>query len=331
MPKISVLMPVYNGEKHLREAIESILKQPFTDFEFIIIDDGSTDSSAAIVQSFPDQRIIYRKNEVNLGLAASLNIGLKLAKGKYLARMDADDIARPERLQTQFDYLESHPDIDLCGSWIKIIGTEKIWKMPTKSEQIPALLLFGPTLFHPTVFWRQESFLKNNLSYNEAFRKSQDYELWARAAKVIKIVNLKDVLLDYRVTEEQIKDFQNSPWRQDLLNSVRQNLIKELVPAETATEELLHQNIANGLMGNINLAEAETWLIKLGDANREKNIYAQKPFTTVIRQEWLTIVLRQKDSLSGKLKHLISSHIFGGNLLQRISSLLILIIEIKLS
>jgi glycosyltransferase involved in cell wall biosynthesis len=326
-------MAVHNGEKYLREALESILEQTFTDFEFVIIDDGSTDQTADIIKSYPDPRIIALKNETNLNLSASLNRGLKIARGAYIARMDADDISRPGRLQAQFDFLESHPDIGLCGAWIKIIGADKIWKMPARADLIPALLLFGPQIFHPTAFWRRESFSQNNLFYNETFGKSQDYELWARAAKFIKLANLKKVLLDYRVTEGQIKDFQASAWRQNLLNSVRLKLVEELLPETTPAEAELHIKIASGQIGNDSalLAAAEKWLSKLAAANSAKKIYPAKPFVEVMRQQWLTLVRRSPKNAFEKIKLLIASPLFGRNKLAAALNFLILAVRIKLS
>ena len=122
MPKISVIMPAYNAEQYISEAIESILGQTFADFEFIIIDDGSSDSTSGIIASYKDSRIRYFRNEKNLGIVGALNRGLALAAGEYIARMDADDISLPERFQTQCAYMEKHPDVGVCGTAIKVFG-----------------------------------------------------------------------------------------------------------------------------------------------------------------------------------------------------------------
>ena len=121
-PKITVLMPVYNGEKYLKESIESILKQTFRDFEFLIINDTSTDESEKIIRSFKDSRIKLIKNEKNIGLTKSLNKGLDLAKGEYMARMDADDISLPKRLEIQVAFMDKNPKIGVIGAWAKVIG-----------------------------------------------------------------------------------------------------------------------------------------------------------------------------------------------------------------
>ena len=119
---VTVLMPVYNGEMYLREAIDSILHQTFTDFEFLIINDGSTDNSETIILSYDDSRIRYEKNDSNLKLIATLNKGIELAKGKYIVRMDADDISIPDRIEKQVAFLEKNPDVGICGSWFTAFG-----------------------------------------------------------------------------------------------------------------------------------------------------------------------------------------------------------------
>ena len=177
MPMISVIMPVYNGEKYLCEAIDSILNQTYTDFEFIILNDGSTDKTEEIILSYDDPRIVYVKNETNLQIVKTLNKGIALAKGKYIARMDADDISLPERFEKQLKFMEQYPSIDVCGTWMRIIDKPKqVWTYPEKHEEIKAQLLFNTPLSHPTLIIKKSffndfkyenvanSFLLNNLS-----------------------------------------------------------------------------------------------------------------------------------------------------------------------
>ena len=160
MPKVTVLMSVYNGEKHLREAIDSILNQTFGDFEFLIINDGSTDRTADILQSYQDSRIKIIHNEKNIGLTKSLNKGLKLAKGEYLARMDADDISYPNRLEVQYEYMEKNPNVGIVGSWNDVIddigNTIGFWKCNYSSEEIYYILNFRNCLTHCSVLFKKE-------------------------------------------------------------------------------------------------------------------------------------------------------------------------------
>ncbi len=202
-PMISVVMPVYNGEKYLREAIESILNQTYTDFEFIILNDGSTDRTEEIIFSYDDSRIVYVKNSENLQIVKTLNKGIALAKGKYIARMDADDISLPERFEKQLKFMDGNPDIDICGSYIKMFGERNgIWKMPLIHDEIAVELLFGPSFAHPTIMGKRSFFSK--FHYIEDYDRTEDYALWTESSKESKFANLSDILLLYRVHEVQI-------------------------------------------------------------------------------------------------------------------------------
>ena len=174
-PLVSVLMAVYNGEAYLGEAIESILRQTFSFFEFIIIDDASTDNSRRLAESYRDSRIRVVSNPRNLRLAGSLNRGINLARGKYIARMDADDICHPDRLEKQVAFMEENCDVGVSGSWLYCFGDKKqLWDYPLTSGMIKSNLLFHNQLGHPTVIMRREAMLKNGLFYNPRFRASED-------------------------------------------------------------------------------------------------------------------------------------------------------------
>ena len=196
-------MPVYNGEKYLREAIESILGQFFGDFEFIIINDGSTDSTETIIKSFNDDRIVYINNPNNLGLSKSLNIGIRAAKGKYIARMDADDISLPERFEKQIEFLEKNLEISIVGTAAKLIDENrcvlKIICRPKTHFEIKWQSLFSTPMFHPTIMARV-NVLKENL-FDEKLFNSEDYELWSRLlfTTSTRFTNMSEALLLYRV------------------------------------------------------------------------------------------------------------------------------------
>jgi len=201
-PKVTVLMSVYNGETYLCEAIDSILNQTLTNFEFLIIDDASTDRTLKILQSYEDPRIQLIRNCENLGLTKSLNKGIKLAKGEYIARMDADDISYPQRLEKQLFFLERNPDIGVLGTWTlnidetgKSVGSEKF---PVYPETIKISIIFGYSLAHPSVMMRK-NILNLVGGYDENIRYAQDYDLWIRCLKITKISNYPDILLKYRI------------------------------------------------------------------------------------------------------------------------------------
>ena len=204
-PQISILMPAYNAALYLIEAIESMLNQTFTDFELLILDDCSTDNTEEIVNAFQDKRIYYIRQEKNLGLANNLNVGLKLAKGKYIARMDGDDISYPDRLQIQYDFLEKHPEIDLCSCGLEMFGKDnQVWIRERDPEQVKITMMFYSPVLHATSMWRRESFEKHNLYYNQDAFPAEDYDLWARAIFHCTLVNIPQVLYKYRIHGVQV-------------------------------------------------------------------------------------------------------------------------------
>lgn len=199
-------MAVYNGEKYIKEAIQSILNQSIKNFEFIIIDDGSTDRSLEIIRSFQDPRIIILINDKNRGLAASLNYGISYSRGEYIARMDCDDLSHPLRFAKQINYLEKNPDISVVGSNCTIINEEgKLFgklTFSTKPIIILWLMHFRNQLAHPSVMVRRSFF--SLFQYDEKCIASQDYELWARASGKMKYSNLPQCLLFYRIHSSQM-------------------------------------------------------------------------------------------------------------------------------
>ncbi|MCP3761379.1 glycosyltransferase [Domibacillus sp. A3M-37] len=205
MPKVTVLMPVYNGELYLKEAIESILNQSFKDFEFLIINDGSTDSSEEIIKSYGDSRIRLVNNERNLRLIATLNKGLELARGEYIARMDCDDISHPKRLEKQVKKMNSDESIAICGTGFKVIGKHGLKPLIlTDFKSIRNYLHIGNCIVHPSIMIRKSILRKNNYYYDPLYTHIEDYELFVRISKKYKIVNLNKNLLHYRLSPNGI-------------------------------------------------------------------------------------------------------------------------------
>jgi glycosyltransferase involved in cell wall biosynthesis len=201
-PILSVVLPVYNGEQYLHESILSILNQTFSDFELIIVNDASQDKSEEIIHSFDDPRIKYHRNAVNLGLVATLNVGIKLCSGKYIARMDQDDVSRPNRFKKQIDFLEKNTDHIIVGSHVRIMGKNDLL-YPLSDASIRVWMLVGTPFAHPAVMMRADVIKKNNLFYTESFKHAEDYGLWVQLSQFGKMANLNEVLIDYRRHESQ--------------------------------------------------------------------------------------------------------------------------------
>jgi len=209
MPEVTVLMAVYNGERYLREAIESILSQTFQDFEFLIINDGSTDRTREIVLSYADPRIRLVDNEGNLGQTRSLNRGLERAQGQFIARQDADDISEPERLARQVAFLEANPELALVGTWATMIDAQGVpigaEEFPCDCTQIRWCLLFFNPFVHGSVMLRKSAVPGQIGFYNEAITYAQDYELWSRIARSLPVANVGEHLVKLRITPWSMK------------------------------------------------------------------------------------------------------------------------------
>lgn len=231
-PLVSVVMPVYNSEAYLEQAVESILNQTFSDFEFIIvIDPGSTNETAAILDGYTDPRIIRLHNLEYRGLTHSLNRGIAAARGKYIARMDADDISLPRRLERQVHCMEAYPDIGLLGTWIEDIDENGkpigVWRAPTTPALIRWSLLFGTCLAHPSVIMRR-SVIQRVGSYNPEALHAEDYDLWSRMSFETQIANLPEVLVRLRVHTGSISSRYSERQEQTVVQVARSAIWKVL-------------------------------------------------------------------------------------------------------
>ena len=204
-PLVSVLMPVYKTAPYLREAMDSMLCQTFKDFELIVLNDCSPDNAEEILDAYDDSRIVRYKGENNVGLSNVLNVGIGMARGKYIARMDSDDISLPNRLQIQVDYLEAQSEIDLVSVGMQLFGAkESVWIRERNPEKVKIEALFHSPVLHASSMWRKDSFERHGLRFRQEMVPAEDYDLWTRAMlKGLKLVNLPEVLYEYRIHEAQ--------------------------------------------------------------------------------------------------------------------------------
>lgn len=203
-PKITVILPVYNCELYIQTAVESILNQTFTDFELLIIDDASRDATVAILKNIPDPRIQLIQKPKNSGYTNSLNYGLKIAKGEYIARMDSDDISHPERFAKQLAYLDTHPEVVVCGTVYKIVGNDKSISLPLDHEDIKIELLWGNCICHPSTMIRKNVLDQYAIQYDSTTEPAEDYHMWIQLLNFGKLKNLPEVFLEYRVYGNQV-------------------------------------------------------------------------------------------------------------------------------
>jgi len=230
-PTVSILMPVYKTAPFLRDAIDSILAQTFGDFELIVLDDCSPDNAEDILDSYIDPRIVRYKGEKNVGLSNILNVGIGMARGKYIARMDSDDLSMPDRLQVQVDYLESHPEIDLVSVGMQLFGAkEEVWIREQNPEKIKIIALFHSPILHASSMWRRERFEENGLRFRQEMVPSEDYDLWTRAfVKGLLFTNLPAVLYKYRIHPAQATTRTDLTAEKD--RQVQQNYLQAVFPS----------------------------------------------------------------------------------------------------
>lgn len=210
-PKLSILVPVYNAEQFIADTIKAVLAQTYTDFELILADDASTDKTKEIIESFKDERIIYVRNEINLGISANRNKLIDLAKGEYIAVLDHDDICLPKRMEMQTGFLDKHEDIAIIGSWFKLGCSKKaswwrriitnlgwVWCQPIRPDWND--LWKGNVMMHPTIMYRREVFNKLGIKYRKEYSPAEDYDLVRQAMEHgLGLANLPQILLKYNL------------------------------------------------------------------------------------------------------------------------------------
>ena len=207
-PKVSIIMAVYNGSRYLREAMDSVVSQDYRDYEFVIVDDCSTDDTPAIIAAYNDPRIVYVRNEHNAGQTPSLNVALRLARGQYVARIDADDAYQPGKLRQQVAYLDAHPDVAVCGTAaVKFDGEGKefgLFTPPLRSADVEFSIYHRVPVCHVSVMMRRDVILAAG-GYDETYRYAADYALWSTLLKGgQRIANLPDALMKYREFRESL-------------------------------------------------------------------------------------------------------------------------------
>lgn len=294
-PVVTVLMPVHNGAAFLRPAIDSILRQSFTDFEFIIVDDCSSDESVAMVQSFRDSRIRLLHAPDRLRICGALNLGLDHATGRFVARMDADDISRPRRLEKQVARLTRHSDVALCGAWVSRFwgdGRGHVDKRPISDDDVRAYALFDNPLVHSTVMIRREVLDTFTIRYDEAYRNAEDYDLWIRMFPHGRAVNLPEVLLDYRVHPTSVTTTAGDGMDAAAIRVVERLLAPFLLDLSPG-DIMFHRQVGTHRLYPDQtldvLARAEAWLLCLVRRNDGLGIYERAAFRRMAGDIWFAL------------------------------------------
>ncbi|MGX8699420.1 MAG: glycosyltransferase family 2 protein [bacterium] len=252
------------------------MNQTFREFEFIIVDDCSTNGSDAYLRSLDDPRVKLIWNKENMGVTRSLNVGLRAAKGKYIARMDSDDISLPERFQKEYDYMEAHPACVLCGTNWEQFGyyNGPFYNQIKSQEEYRARMLFAnPGPRHPTAFFRHDTLLENGIEYDENFRYSQDYRIFSVICNYGEVHILDDILLKYRTHAEQISEKHRATQIQCSM-SVQRDLLLKLIEDMTEEELVMHYRHSYGNFADAKISDdIIRWYKRLEAANQQKKLY----------------------------------------------------------
>jgi glycosyltransferase involved in cell wall biosynthesis len=295
-------MPVRNGAEHIQPALESILSQTFHDFEILIIDDASTDQTPDIIAKCRDSRLRLLRNKERLKLAGALNRGLAESRGDYIARMDADDLMRRDRLARQYNYMQRHPDIGCCGGWARTFGAgkSKNLKFPSDAERLKTFALFYTPFAHPTVMFRRDWFERESLRYEGSFYPTEDYELWSRAIMCFPCGNLARVLVDYRLHKNSMTTGEWSDMDAQTIRVQRKILsLLGIVPSET--ESQIHRAASMGLLpaARESFTRTEAWLLKIRAANSQLAVFANDYLDEILNYVWFRMTMAVVREMGG--------------------------------
>ncbi len=248
LPLVSVLMPTYNAGAFLNEAVESILNQTYKNLELIIINDGSIDNTEDRIKSFKDSRIKYFKNENNLKLIKTLNKGLRLCTGKYIARMDADDIAVPTRIERQVAFMELNQDVVAAGTYAKFFGSLSktgIWMYPLQNDDIKLRLLWGSSIIHPTAIFKNDVVKNNNIQFKEEYLHAEDMKFWIDLSQFGNLANMPETLLNYRIHGSQITEMYSNEMKKTIASILKNQFNYFNINVSSEEELILNKIIAH--------------------------------------------------------------------------------------
>ena len=308
-------MPVFNGGEFLQESIDSILKQTFKDFEFLIGDDGSTDNTQQILQSQKDPRIKLFRNHKNLGIAETLNILIDSSKGEYIARQDCDDISLPLRFRKQVTFLEKNSEIGLCGTFVKFFGHKKMRLLrPIHDDEIKAFMLIGNPITHPTVMLRRSVLEKLEFSrYDQSKFPAEDYAFWFEFSRKTKLANLPEILLKYRWHKKNISTTQDKDQIRKC-DQIRTNVFSKTLSHNLSDEEThLINTLYNPNFQNLKeLTAFESLLLKVIEKNRNTNYYNDHALKKYLFYLWMSACFNTAQiSLNQKVNLLYTSDLFN--------------------
>ncbi|MDX2302415.1 MAG: glycosyltransferase family 2 protein [Microscillaceae bacterium] len=295
-PLVTVLMPVYNAGFYLHEAISSILNQTYSNFEFLIFNDGSTDQSKSIILSFHDTRIKFFDHPENFGHLKHLNTGIQMAQGKYIIRADADDLNYPQRIEKQISFLEANPHIGLCGSWVEIINTngepKYLQKYYVDDAFVRAHLFWSVAILHPTAVLRKSVLEQYSLNYKAEWYLAEDYALWIEMASCCCLANIPEALVQVRKHDQNISKTRFGEQKK-LTDKLRIMQMARLEIQPNWEEWNTHEQLLYGAK-KIDLSFVKSvndWFEKLERQNQKTKAFPVPEFRKILQEHWYKITL----------------------------------------
>lgn len=293
-PAVTVLMPVLNGGRYLQDALLSVERQSYRDYELLVVDDGSSDNTPEILAGFCDDRLRVLRNEKRQKLAGALNRGLIEARGEFIARMDADDRMRPDRLMRQVHFLRRNPDIACCGGWMRPFGSDysATMKFPCGPGHVKAFSLFHAPFAHPTVMFRKSSIIESGLCYDVNYYPAEDYELWSRLLDNHQGDNLPHVLLDYRIHEKSMTGAE-WPEMEEQTMRIQGRLLNQLGVTADAETLAFHRDLSMARLPaeTSSFEKVGDWLDALYGANKQHKIYDAKALSDTFQYVWFRLAM----------------------------------------
>jgi glycosyltransferase involved in cell wall biosynthesis len=325
VPLVSIVLPVYNGEKYLTESLDSVLSQTYQNWELVIINDGSTDGTENLILNYQDKRIKYLKNDGNKGIIFSLNRGIQESKGVYIARLDADDIALPFRIEKQVEFLSDNLDYVLCGSYFQTIDSKgkllKTVTFPSNNRDAQSYLLLHNCFCHSAIMMR--SHIAKELKYDEKFQVCEDYDLWYRISRVGKILNLPVVAILYRVHDSNMST-RKSEIMFAHVNKINKRILDDLGIKYSETELDAHSNAlcynASFFRNPDTIDILENWIMKLYSYLKKNGNYNDSLCYKILIEKWIVITYNSRNYKKMLFNRLVLVHpsVYLNNLIRKI-------------
>ncbi len=309
-PLVSVVMANYNTpEQYLRSAIDSVLNQTYQNFEFIIVDDASTENDVAVIKSYADNRIILLQNQRNHHVSYTVNRGLALAQGEYIARMDSDDICLPQRLEKQVAFMQKRRDIDILCAQAQLIGAKNgVFALGVRCpDKFNVMLFFGCPIVNPTVMLRASYIKKHGLLYDDSspFKAAEDYELWSRCLKTARIYEYPKVLLKYRVHAKQISTL-TAKLQIESANRIRRSMLGWLGIEPNPRDMSVHYLFCTATISpDVPLEESESWARRLLDGNRQHRVFNPHYFKREVLEHFFVVAVKKLTQKQATLRQVL--------------------------